>query len=106
MSKYQIVTGENSERFAGQTSAKLVSATMSIVKDIPHEWIVKNIDNNKQIRGTCIILSFVGNKGIPFAVVKSYGSATLRRYRDRLIGKDFEIISNEIPVDSEQLKLL
>ena len=68
----------NTERFAGQTKGKLLSADHTPVKLLSPE-MVEYLGEDTLPRGSCIICIFRGNKGVPFADARSYGSATLIR---------------------------
>lgn len=79
----------NTERFAGQSSAILLSAELGIVKTLSPE-LKAHVGESIIPRGSCIIAIYKGNQGIPFADIRNYGSASL--LRDARISEIIDLI--------------
>lgn len=91
----------NTVRFADQKTARLVDVSICIVKDLAPEWIVTVLGQDKQPKGTCLVLSYVGDKGIPFACIRNYGSASYRSLRKK-IGQEYEIEQPVVEQETEE----
>lgn len=93
----------NTNRFAGQRSAILLSAELGIVKTLSPEF-KEHIGENLIPRGSCIVSIYKGNLRIPFADVRNYGSASLLRMQ-KSIGQTFEIDVPDTEVKPVELEL-
>jgi hypothetical protein len=93
----------NTERFANQKHATLLSVELQIVKEISCE-LITHIGNSAIPRGSAILCVFLGDKGVPFAVLKNYGATSMSRLKS-LIGDTFAINNNIQPVVQESLVL-
>ena len=82
----------NLDRFAGQRTGKLLSAELQIVKDIKQE--LKDHIGGDLPRGSSILCVYLGEKGIPFAELRNYGSSALSRLK-KSVGQVFEI---DVPI--------
>lgn len=90
----------NTERFAGQRRAVLLSAELQIVREIAPE-LISHIGGETP-RGSAILCIYRGEKGIPFAELRNYGSAALLRLK-KSVGQAFEI---DVPqTEAKQVEL-
>ena len=88
----------NTERFAEQSTGVLVAVESKVVKTLKPE-MSKYLGSDIIPRGTCIICIYQGDKGIPFADVRPYGSTALLRLK-KAIGQTFVI---DTPLAVQQL---
>lgn len=92
----------NLERFSNQKSGQLVSVADPIAKTI-HPMLLKHVgkDINTASVKKQIVLTFIGENGIPFVDIINYGGGRLLKLK-AAIGQWFEIDS---PVKEEQVNL-
>lgn len=74
-------TGDKS-RFMGQKTGVLLESRLEIVKEMSPE-LKKHLGLNDLPRGSAILCIYIGEKGVPFAELKNYGSATLSRLKKK-----------------------
>ena len=91
-----------------QTAATLLSVDVMPIKELCPEFIeydasYGNGQHYPLKSGTALVLTFSGNKMIPFTTVRPYGSGKWIWYKS-LIGQDFKVIVDE-PQPPEPLPL-
>lgn len=101
---YKINYDGNTGRFHGQRAGKLIDIDVKLAKNIDTEVLAstgKNVPVNSVRQ--FIVLTFIGDRGIPFQDIINYGGARLEALKKDL-GKWFEIDSPT--VDAKPLELI
>jgi hypothetical protein len=96
-------------RFAGQGSARLLSAESAVAKAITEA--LKRHYGGDLPRGHCIVCVYLGNLGVPFVDIGKYTITTLDKLRTA-IGQSYDIENNpegatmlQNPPEADQEKL-
>lgn len=80
----------NISRFFGQKTAQLVDVHSKLVKKVSDE--LKDYTGYTFPRkGTCIVATFIGDKGIPFTEIRPYSAASLLSLEKKLKNEVFLI---------------
>lgn len=91
----QIEFSHEYPKLYGQQSAKLLAVEMAVVSEldpafIEYDTVYRQGEHYKLPRGTVIVLTFAGDRRIPFTTVRSYGHQKYTWYKSQ-IGQTFEI---------------
>ena len=95
----------NTDRFAGQRTAILLRAELQIVKEMSDE-LKRHVGNDAIPRGSAILCTYIGDKGIAFSELINYGCHALSRLK-KMIGQSFSIdVSPNEQQESMEEKLI